>query len=484
MYIENNKSIPVDSHGDVRTLVRGLPYQCPNDWEDMLESLGEDSNLYLVKELDNPKDKLAIAVYLDDRRIGYVTADDNSKVWMFLSDERTPCKLIQKYETCFKVSFDNPKRLFDNMDFEDIYKDNDGWIEKERPIMDVPFLRDMEDENYDWFCDVINIRDFEDFVPDFRRKLAAKMITFVARKNSRGDYRYYLPYINTAVAVVEDELIKSFIDTDGLVIAIPNLSSKTYPGGIHVDLNVARLRPNNPLINEFRTVEERGSKELVFYLKSEFCHLERIINKGLSEDNETMKNHLSENNIMAEELSKSMLSRETFDQIDQLTTELDVFVRDNLIQSRNVLKQMHKHPHYGYRYDDLENYAIFIKVFVMNDLCHIYKELKCDISINTNEGKILFLYAVKALGNNTMSYETFVELCNPDSSIKTIVEYREMIENFIKERCEKELPYYPNNSFLMQDVLEDENIEMMDMSIEYKELMCKFTSVLKIAKSR
>lgn len=46
---------------------------------------------------------------------------------------------------------------------------------------------------------------------------------------------------------------------------------------------------------------------------------------------------------MAEELSKGKPSRQYFDQIDKLTKELDDFVRDNLIQSRRVLKQMHKH---------------------------------------------------------------------------------------------------------------------------------------------
>lgn len=187
---------------------------------------------------------------------------------------------------------------------------------------------------------------------------------------------------------------------------------------------------------------------------------------------------------MAEELSKGKLSRHYFDQIDKLTTELDDFVRDNLIQSRRVLKQMHKHPHYGYRYDDLEDYVMFIKIFVMKDLCRIYKELKCGISINDNEGKILSLYAIKALGNNTLSFETFEELCNLDSSINTIVEYREMIEDFIKQRYEEELPYYPKNSFLMQDVLEDENIEMMDLAIEYKEIMCKIASAVANAKGK
>ena len=223
MDIEEIRPLPVDSYGDVRTLVRGLPYQCPEDWQDVLSSLDEGSELYLVKEPDNPKDELAIAAYLGDRRIGYVSSDDNCTVWMFLSDERTPCKVIQKYKTSFKVSFENPRLLFESMAFEDIYKDKDGWVEKDRPIMEVPFLTDVEDNAYDWYRDIVVIRDFEEFIPDFRRKLAAKMIVFFARENSQGNYRYYIPYINAGVAVVEDEMIKEFIDKDGFVIAIPEM---------------------------------------------------------------------------------------------------------------------------------------------------------------------------------------------------------------------------------------------------------------------
>lgn len=471
MYVEEIRDIPVDSYGDVRTLVRGLPYQCPDDWEEVLDSLDEDSNLYLVKEQDNPKDKLGIAAYLDDRRIGYVAADDNCKVWMFLSDERQPCKLIQKYEASFKVSFDNPKQLFEDITFEDIYKDKEGWTEKNRPVMEIPFLCDAEDNSYDWYKTAIVIRDFEEFIPDFRRKLAAKKIVFAARKNSQGNYRYYLPYINAAVAVVENDEQKSFIDTDGFFIAIPEMCSKTYSGGIHVDLYVARLHPDNPLINRFKSIEQDGNKELVFYLSS-----------NSTKEKSTINNNSTENTIMAEELTTGRLSRDFFDQIDKLTTELDDFARNNLIHSRRVLKQMHRHPHYGYRYDDLEDYVIFIKIFVMNDLCYIYKKLKCDISLNADEGKILFLYAIKALGNNTLSFETFIELCNPNSAITTIVEYREMIENFIKQKYEEELPYYPQNDFLMHEVLEDENLELMDMAYEYLGLMNQFAKAVANAK--
>lgn len=268
IYIEEIRRIPVDSYGDIRTLVRGLPYQCPDDWKEVLESLDEESELFLIKEPDNPKDEMAIAVYLGDRRVGYVAADDNCQVWMFLTDEKTPCRLIQKYEASFKIAFDNPRPLFENMALEDIYKDYDGWIEKEWPIMYVPTLSDKDEDTYDWYRDVIISKDFESMIPDFRRKLASKMITFVARKNSRGRYLYYLPFYNDTVALVDNDMIKKLIDTDGFVIARPNLSSKTYPGGIHIELSVARLKRGNPLIKEFRAVEEKGGNELVFYLNS------------------------------------------------------------------------------------------------------------------------------------------------------------------------------------------------------------------------
>lgn len=36
----------------------------------------------------------------------------------------------------------------------------------------------------------------------------------------------------------------------------------------------------------------------------------------------------------------------------------------------------------------------------------------------------------------------------------------------------------------MQDVLEDENIEMMDLAIEYKEIMCKIASAVANTKGK
>ena len=86
----------------------------------------------------------------------------------------------------------------------------------------------------------------------------------------------------------------------------------------------------------------------------------------------------------------------------------------------------------------------------MNDLCHIYKQLKGSVNINKKEGKILFLYTLKALSeDDNFSYEIFNEMCNINSTIKTIIDYRTLVENVIKQQYDEKLPYYPDNDFLI-----------------------------------
>lgn len=210
MYVSKVYQYAVDAYGDVRTLVRGITFQCPDDWEDILDSLDEDSNLYLIKEPDNPKDKLAIAAYLDDRRVGYVAASDNGKIWLYMTDEKMPCQFIERFEASFKIAFENPRNEFESIPFKDIYKDKDGVTEKAYPTFEIPFLTNPKDKDYDWFDDQTYIMDLERFIPDFRRKLASRMIVLVGRKNSKGEYCYYLPYANNDLSEIKDNVIIYF----------------------------------------------------------------------------------------------------------------------------------------------------------------------------------------------------------------------------------------------------------------------------------
>ena len=261
MNVRKVYEMAVDAYGDVRTLVRGLPYQCPDDWEDVLNSLDEDSNLYLIKEPDNPKDKLAIAAYLDDRRIGYVAASDNAKIWLYMTDEKMPCTFLERFEASFKIFFENPRSQFEGMSFEDIYRDKDGVTEEPYAAFDIPFLTNPKDKDYDWYDDRTYIMDLEKFIPDFRRKLAARLIILAGRKNSEGEYCYYLPYSNNPIADIEDDTIKGLVDEHGFVIALPDVPMKTERGGIIMDLHVTYL---TGII--FWTFNSMHHSEFVFHL--------------------------------------------------------------------------------------------------------------------------------------------------------------------------------------------------------------------------
>ena len=272
VHIKKVLQYPVDFYGDVRTLVRGLPYQCPDDWEEVLDSLNEDSNLYLIKEPDNPKDNFAIAAYLDDRRIGYVAASDNTKVWLFMTDEKIPCTFLERFEASFKISFDNPRSEFDGIPFEEIYKDKFGVTEQPFASFEIPFLTNPKDEDYDWYDDSVFISDLERVIPDFRRKLAARMIVFAGRKNSKGEYCYYLPYANNPIADVEDETIKGLIEEHGFVIALPDVPMMSKRGGIFMDLHVTYL---TGII--FWTFNDMHHSEFVFRLSQNIAKKEKTV---------------------------------------------------------------------------------------------------------------------------------------------------------------------------------------------------------------
>ena len=286
MYVSKVYEMAVDSYGDVRTLVRGLPYQCPDDWEDVLDSLDEGSNLYLIKEPDNPKDKLAIAAYLDDRRVGYVAASDNRKIWLYMTDEKMPCTFIERFEASFKISFDNPRSQFEGMSFEEIYRDKDGVTEEPYADFEIPFLTNPKDKNYDWYDDQTYIMDLEKFIPDFRRKLAARLIILAGRKNSEGEYCYYLPYSNNPIADIDDDTIKGLIDEHGFVIALPDVPMKTERGGIIMDLHVTYL---TGII--FWTFDSMHQSEFVFHLTQETVNRPKAKSKKPAWKNKDVEIH-------------------------------------------------------------------------------------------------------------------------------------------------------------------------------------------------
>lgn len=489
MHVSKVYEMPVDAYGDVRTLVRGLPYQCPDDWEDVLDSLDEDSNLYLVKEPDNPKDKLAIAAYLDDRRVGYVAASDNGKIWLYLTDEKMPCKFIERFDASFKISFDNPRSHFEGMPFAEIYKDKYGVTEQPFPAFEIPFLTNPKDESYNWFDDKILISDLERAIPDFRRKLASRMIIIAGRKDSNGEYNYYLPYANNPIADVEDGIIRSLVDRYGFVIALPDVPRITKNGAIIMDLHVTYLKST-----DFKDFDSKYQSELVFSLTRDFVNIETEDNEDEFEDVSSEDNVFEETGLSAQnyqlvkynfkedyalkkgESVNYHIDKDYFDEIDKITTDLYAFVRQKLFPSNELFLYLRKHTPYGtqfYNYDDFET---LIKIFVIKDLGRVYAMHNHSINYDTQEGKVLFLYMTKEAGNDSEeTYEIFAELCNPNSRFEAAIEMRQAIENQMKSYYDYDIALWTDDDFMIHSFLKKIDAKLAQ---RYKTILNRFASAV------
>lgn len=314
MYVSKVYPLPVDSYGDVRTLVRGLPYQCPDDWEEVLDSLDEDSNLYLIKEPDNPKDPLAIAAYLDDRRVGYVAASDNANIWPYLTDEKMPCTFIERFEASFKVSFNNP--LLTTKETEKIMKKSQ-------------------------------------FTPDF-----------------------YMDYA-----------------------------------------------------------------------------------------------------LKKEEMTDFTIEKSTFTKIDEITTELFIFVRRKLFHSMELFSFLKTNTPYGKQINDWGEYETLIKVFVIKDLGRIYKGLNHSINFDTAEGKALYLYMDKEVGEETdIPYDSFCLICNPNPPIEAAVKMRALLERQMKAFYECDIELWTISDFMIHSLLKAVDSELAK---RYLEIMHQFELFVK-----
>jgi hypothetical protein len=493
MLVSKIYETPVDAYGDVRTLVRGLPYQCPDDWEDVLDSLDEDSNLYLVKEPDNPKDKLAIAAYLDDRRVGYVAASDNSKIWLYLTDEKIPCKFIERYDASFKVSFENPRYLFEDKPFEEIYRDKAGISDRPLPAFEIPFLTNPKNKQYIWFDDKILIADLERAIPDFRRKLASRMIIIVGRKNKKAEYCYFFPYHNRPIADVEDGVIRGLIDRYGFVIALPDVPIMTNHGyGIIMDLHVTYLKKT-----DFKAFSTAHHSQLVFKLNRDYVDIateddedefdgdskeDNVIEKPClsAQDYQYGKSNFKEDYALKKgESVNNHIDREYFDEIDKITTELYTFVRQKLFPSTEIFAFLRNNTPYALQIRDYGDYEALIKVFVIKDLGRIYKTLNHSMNFDTAVGKVLFLYMGKEAGQDSdLKYDIFEVLCNTENQSADAIKMRDAIEHFTEMFYDYDVALWTDDDFMIHSILVEVDKKLAQ---RYNVLLNRFTSAVEKA---
>ena len=292
MFIEKVHQHKVDYYGDVRTLITSLSFQCPEDWESILESLDSKSDIAIKKEPDNEHDKHAIAAYLGDRRIGYVSKDDNCAISMFMGDELIKCEVIEKYNASFKISFEHPKKAFEKFSPEQIFQlqpdcEYKGY-DKDLPSYEIPIL-EIGDDSYDWYDDTIVIPNMEKWIVDFKRKFVSNKIELVCRQASDGRFYYYLPYLNWDIAEVGSQEICDELERLGKGIALVDVAALTYQNTIVADLKVGLRKDYSGIsaMSFFRMKRENHNFNFIYEIPQE--------NQVISISEETFAKFISEN---------------------------------------------------------------------------------------------------------------------------------------------------------------------------------------------
>lgn len=264
-------------------------------------------------------------------------------------------------------------------------------------------------------------------------------------------------------------------------------------GGISMDVHVTFLKNTN-----FKEFNAAHQSELVFSLtKDYYVNSQKAVGvqnvadgnydsnqrKSTNEDNGFMQNTLStpsysntDYKIKKGEVTDFSIDKDTFAEIDKITTELYTFVRQDLYPSMELFSYLKKHTPYYNQFYDFGQYETLISIFVVKDLGRIYKGLNHSFNFDTTGGKLLFLYMEKEIAKDPeISYSIFNEICNPHSQLKTAVEMREVIENQTKSFYEYYIELWTDTDFIIHSLLKEVDDELAK---RYVDLMRKFASVI------
>ena len=303
------------------------------------------------------------------------------------------------------------------------------------------------------------------------------------------------------IADVEDSLVQKLIDKHGFVIALPDVPTINSQGGIFMDLHVTYLKETN-----FKDFDVAHQFELVFNLVSDDDDKYQFAADNPSVSDEYDNNDEEPNHAMEEvdlfmnepqstpSYSKSdyilkkgevvtfTIDKTTFIRIDKITTDLFEFVRRILFPSTELFSYLKKHTPYYDQFYDFGQFETFIRVLVIKDLGRIYKGLNHSFNFETTEGKALFLYMEKDAGENSeSSYDTFIEICNPNSRLEAASKMREAIEELMKSFYEYDIPLWTDTDFIIHSFLK---VVDNELAKRYMGLMRQFASSVAIASGK
>ena len=177
-----------------------------------------------------------------------------------------------------------------------------------------------------------------------------------------------------------------------------------------------------------------------------------------------------------DESFKFSIEPEFFDLIDKITSEFDSFIKRELIESENVSRFFISHEPFKNFIENVKERETVIKSLVIKDICKIFIKLNHSISIDTLEGKILFLYMLKEL-NGSPNFETFNDYCYSFSLESNTIEVRVIVDSLLKKSYEMNLCLEDlgTNDFYFKRILDQIDKEL---SKNYMVILYRFASVV------
>lgn len=198
--------------------------------------------------------------------------------------------------------------------------------------------------------------------------------------------------------------------------------------------------------------------------------------KLLDNDLELNPNDKPEYRIKSDESTKYTIDSDFFDLIDNITSEFDSFVKKELLDSGAVSHYFNTHEPFCSKIKDREGEIFAINTLVEKDMYKAFKKLNHSINIDTIEGKILFLYMLKAINVET-DFKTFNCYCNPISLNSHIIKVRVGIDGLIKSSYISKIAVNDINpsDFNIKHILDQVDKEL---SKKYMVLLYRFASVV------
>lgn len=135
--------------------------------------------------------------------------------------------------------------------------------------------------------------------------------------------------------------------------------------------------------------------------------------------------------ILDEQLVYSV-DQQYYDLIYKVAKELDDFIKE-YYNSKTLLRIMRDEERLRELVYDNDSLTRYIKIFAISDLANIYTKLNHSVNIDTLEGKFILIFMALNCGL-TCDYDTFNQLCNPNTPYSDVRDLRFSMINLLNSQ--------------------------------------------------